>query len=136
MLHHDYINSKSPPIINWTSISCSRYKKIHISEDLKWRSHISNIATMANSLTLGLLRQNLQTLSLSCKKTAYLSLIRPLFGNQFNNFGPRFAKRHGQCRKVRPKAARIITADCGTNYETKTAYHTFYSYITTGQTED
>ena len=90
---HNSIICKSPQVINWTSISNSRYKKIHISVDLKWRCHISNIATMANSSTLGLLRQNLQTLSLSCKKNR-LPLFNPtFFGNQFNNFGPGFAKK-------------------------------------------
>jgi hypothetical protein len=46
-----------------------------ISEDLKWTTHITNVAKKANS-TLGFLRRNLRICPKECKKTAYISLVR------------------------------------------------------------
>ena len=51
------------------------YLGITISEDLKWTSHINKISRKANS-TLGFLRRNLKHCPESCRKTAYLALIR------------------------------------------------------------
>jgi hypothetical protein len=51
------------------------YLGLQISEDLKWTTHIANVAKKANS-TLGFLRRNLKYCPQECKKTAYISLVR------------------------------------------------------------
>ena len=51
------------------------YLGLQISEDLKWTTHIINVAKKANS-TLGFLRINLRFCPKECKKTAYISLAR------------------------------------------------------------
>ena len=51
------------------------YLGITISEDLKWTSHINKISRQTNS-TLGFIRRNLNHCPESCRKTAYLALIR------------------------------------------------------------
>ena len=53
------------------------YLCVTISEDLKWSPHINKITKKANS-TLGFLRRNLQHCPETCRKTAYLALIRSL----------------------------------------------------------
>ena len=52
------------------------YLGLQISEDLKWTTYIANVAKNANS-TLGFLRRNLKYYPQECKKTAYISLVRP-----------------------------------------------------------
>ena len=51
------------------------YLGLQISEDLKWTTHITNVAKKANS-TLCFLRRNLRFCPKECKKTAYISLAR------------------------------------------------------------
>ena len=51
------------------------YLGVTISEDLKCSSHINKITKKANS-TLGFLRRNLKNCPETCRKTAYLALIR------------------------------------------------------------
>ena len=46
-----------------------------ISKDLKWTTHISNVAKKANS-PLGFIRKNLRFGPKDCKKTACISLVR------------------------------------------------------------
>ena len=51
------------------------YLGLQISNDLKWSMHINNISKKANA-TLGFLRRNLRNVPETCRKTAYVSLVR------------------------------------------------------------
>jgi hypothetical protein len=51
------------------------YLGLQISNDLKWSMHINNISKKAND-TLGCLRRNLRNVPETCRKTAYISLVR------------------------------------------------------------
>ena len=51
------------------------YLDLQISNDLKWSMHINNISKKANA-TLGFLRRNLRNVPETCRKTAYISLVR------------------------------------------------------------
>ena len=51
------------------------YLGLQISNDLKWSMHINNISKKANA-TLGFLRKNLRNVPETCKKTAYISIVR------------------------------------------------------------
>ena len=52
------------------------YLGITISNDLKWKKHVSNITSKANS-TLGILRRNLRLSSHTVNTHAYQALVRP-----------------------------------------------------------
>ena len=51
------------------------YLGLTISDNLKWKTHINNICKKANS-TLGFLRRNLRHCPKTCRKNAYLALVR------------------------------------------------------------
>ena len=51
------------------------YLGLLISNNLKWGNHINKICKKANA-SLGFLRRNLRHLPTTCKKTAYLALVR------------------------------------------------------------
>ena len=53
------------------------YLGLQISNDLKWSIHINNISKKANA-TLGFLRRNLRNVPETCRKTAYISLVRSI----------------------------------------------------------
>ena len=51
------------------------YLGLIVSDDLKWNTHITSISKKASSM-LGFLRRNLKHCNLSCRKNAYISLVR------------------------------------------------------------
>ena len=53
------------------------YLGLQISNDLKWNIHINNVCKKANA-TLGFLRRNLRNVPESCRKTAYVTLVRSI----------------------------------------------------------
>ena len=79
-----HITTKKKPIIhNYTlhghtlsSVPQIKYLGVHISQDLKWNSHINFISSKANQ-TLGFLRRNLKINSQTIKEKAYKSIVRP-----------------------------------------------------------
>ena len=50
---------------------------LQISNDLKWNIHINNVCKKANA-TLGFLRRNLRNVPETCRKTAYVTLVRSI----------------------------------------------------------
>ena len=52
------------------------YLGVQLSSDLKWTTHVNNTAKKANT-TLGFVRRNLYFCPQQCRRTAYLSLVRP-----------------------------------------------------------
>ena len=53
-----------------------KYLGVHISQDLKWNSHINFISSKANQ-TLGFLKHNLKINPQTIKEKAYKSIVRP-----------------------------------------------------------
>ena len=51
------------------------YLGLQISSDMKWSTHINNVARKAQS-TLGFLRRNLRHCTENCRKTAYIAMVR------------------------------------------------------------
>ena len=64
---HGHILSSAPQI---------KYLGVHISQDLKWNSHINSTSSKANQ-TLGFLKRNLRMNSSTVKEKAYKLLVRP-----------------------------------------------------------
>ena len=86
------------------------YLGVTISEDLKWSTHISNITKKANS-TLGFLRRNLKHYPESCRKTAYLALVRSTLEYSSIVWDPYLQKDINKLEKVQRQAARFIIGD-------------------------
>lgn len=86
------------------------YLGILLSHDLKWSAHISNISKKASS-TLGFLRRNLRRCPASCRKQAYLALVRPLMEYGATVWDPYLQKDIDCLEKIQRRAARFISGD-------------------------
>ena len=79
-----HITTKKKPILHkytfyghtLSSVPQIKYLGVHISNDLKWNSHINSISSKANQ-TLGFLKRNLKISSPTIKEKAYKSIVRP-----------------------------------------------------------
>ena len=58
-------------------VDSNPYLGLTISEDLQWKTHITNITKKANS-TFGFLRRDLKYCSEDCKRLAYIALVRSI----------------------------------------------------------
>ena len=54
----------------------SPYLGITISNDLQWKTHITNIVKKKANSTLGFLRRNPKYNPMECKRLAYIALVR------------------------------------------------------------
>ena len=86
------------------------YLGITILEDLKWSPHINKITKKAKS-TLGFLRRNLKNCPETCRKTAYLTLIRSSLEYSSVVWDPHLQKDIDKLEKNQRQAARFITGD-------------------------
>ena len=79
-----HITTKKKPILHkytlhghtLSSVPQIKYLGVHISNDLKWNSHINSISSKANQ-TLGFLKRNLKINSPTIKEKTYKSIVRP-----------------------------------------------------------
>jgi hypothetical protein len=84
------------------------YLGLQISEDLKWTTHITNVAKKANS-TLGFLRRNLRFYPKECKKTAYISLVRSTMEYGAIVWDPYTTSDINKLERIQRRTARFIT---------------------------
>ena len=91
-------------------VTSNPYLGITISQDLKWTEHISKITSKASSM-LGLLRRNLKSCPLQCKRTAYLSLVRSTLEYGATVWNPYKEEDVKRLEKVQRRGARFITGD-------------------------
>ena len=80
----------------------------HITNDLKWNTHISNICTKANR-TLGFLRRTLFTCPQNVKEAAYKGMVRPILEYGSSVWNPHTGKLQEELEKVQNCAARFVT---------------------------
>ena len=92
------------------------YLGLQISEDLKWTTHITNVAKKANS-TLGFLRRNLRFCPKECKKTPYISLVRSTMEYGAIAWDPYTTSDINKLERIQRRAARFITGDYKTREE-------------------
>ena len=91
-----HITTKKTPILHsyslhghtLSSVSPIKYLGVHISQDLKWYSHINSTFLKANQ-TLGFLKRNLRINSSTVKEKAYKSLVRPTLEYCSTVWGPK-----------------------------------------------
>ena len=86
------------------------YLVVTLSEDTKICPHIRNINKKANS-TLGFLKRNLKHCPKSCKKTAYLTLVRATLEYSAVIWDPHLQKDIDQLERVQRRSASFITGD-------------------------
>ena len=86
------------------------YLGVQISNDLKWKKHISNTVNKA-SVALGILRRNLRFLPKDCKNTAYKSIVRSVLEYGCIVWDPYIKSDSQALEKVQRRAARFIIQD-------------------------
>ena len=92
------------------SVSQNPYLGVLLSDDMKWGSHISKMVKKANS-SLGFLRRNLRYCPQSCKKNAYIALVRSKLEYACVVWDPYFQKDINLIERTQKKAARFITGN-------------------------
>ena len=98
------------------TVSTNPYLGILFSNDLKWSNHISKISKKANS-TIGFLQRNLKNCPQSCKRMAYLSLVRSVIEYGAILWDPYLQKDVSALEQVQRRALRFISGD----YKTRSA---------------
>ena len=91
------------------------YLGLIISKDLKWATHIDQIAKKSSS-TLGFVQRNLKKCPEKCKRTAYISLVRSTLEYGATIWDPHLEKDIYKLEKVQRKAARFIKNDYKSNH--------------------
>ena len=126
----NYFHSLDNTILQ--QVTSNPYLGITISEDLKWSHHINNISKKANS-TLGFLHRNLRSCPKSSKRSAYVSLIRPILEYGSVVWDPYYQTDISTLVRIQHRAARFITGDyrstntgCVTSMLTSLELPTFY----------
>ena len=97
------------------TVSTNPYLGILFSNDLKWSNHITKISKKANS-TIGFLQRNLKNCPQSCKRMAYLSLVRSVIEYGAILWDPYHQKDINALEQVQRRALRFIAGD----FKTKT----------------
>ena len=70
------------------NVESIKYLGVTITNDLRWKTHVSNICTKANR-TLGFLRRNLYACPQEVKEAAYKELVRPVLEYSGSVWDPR-----------------------------------------------
>ena len=86
------------------------YLGLLISDDLKWNNHINKTCKKANA-SLGFLRRNLRHLPKTCKKTAYLALVRSVLEYGAIIWDPHSKKDINQLERVQRCGVPFISND-------------------------
>ena len=92
------------------------YLGFTISEDLQWKTHITNITKKANS-SLGFLRRYLKYCSEDCKRLAYIALVRSILEYGAVVWDPYQSRDIIAVEKVQRQAARFIKNDYKSRFE-------------------
>ena len=86
------------------------YLGVTFTEDLTFRNHITKITNKASS-TLGFLRRNLKHCPTTCRRTAYLSLVRSTLEYSCSVWDPPYQRDIDNLERIQRRAARFITGD-------------------------
>ena len=92
------------------------YLGILLSEDLGWSKHITKTASKSSS-TLGFVRRNLKNCSISCRKTAYIALVRSVLEYRSVVWDPYLTREIDKLERIQRNGARFITGDYKSRHE-------------------
>ena len=87
-----------------------KYLGVTITNELKWKTHVSNICTKANR-TLGYLRRNLAACPRDVTESAYKGLVRPILEYGSSVWDPQSILLQNELEKVQKRAARFVTGN-------------------------
>ena len=88
-------------------VSDCQYLGVNISHDLSWKNHINKTAKKASS-TVGFLRRNFRNCPQSCKKLAYISLVRSKLEYAATVWDPYTRNEIDKLERVQRQGARFI----------------------------
>ena len=91
------------------AVTSAKYLGVTIQNNLKWDSHINNIADKANR-TLGFLRRNLRVSSRKIKSQAYFGLVRPQLEYAATVWDPHTQCNINRLEQIQRRAARYVTS--------------------------
>ena len=94
----------------------SPYLGINFSESLSWKTHIDQVRKKASSI-LGFLRRNLRHTPISCRKNAYLALVRSKMEYGCVVWDPYVKADIDNLESIQRSAARFITKDYRSRHE-------------------
>ena len=86
------------------------YLGVTLSEDLKWNNHIDKITKKA-SRVVGFLKRNLKHSPITCKRNAYLALVRSMLEYGAVIWDPYLQEDINKLERVQRQGVRFITAD-------------------------
>jgi hypothetical protein len=92
------------------------YLGILLSEDLGWSKHIAKTASKASS-TLGFVRRNLKNCLISCRKTAYIVLVRSVLEYGSVVWDPYLSRDIDTLERIQRNGARFNTGDYNSRHE-------------------
>ena len=87
-----------------------KYLGVTITNDLKWKKHISNICTEANR-TFGFLRRTLFSCPQNVKEAAYKGMGQPILEFGSSVWDPHTGKLQEELEKVQNRAAMFVTGN-------------------------
>ena len=97
------------------SVESIKYLGVTITNDLRWKTHVSNICTKDNR-TLGFLRRNIYVYPQEVKEAAYKGLVRPILEYSGSVWDPSGVSFQNELDKVQNRTARFETGNY--NFET------------------
>ena len=88
-------------------VSHHLYLGVELQKELKWKTHIDNITSKANT-TLGLIKRNLNRCSQEIKAKAYTTLARLKLEYSSTVWDPYHKCQINQLEKIQRRAARFV----------------------------
>jgi hypothetical protein len=88
-------------------VANERLLGVHLSKDLKWNHHVSVQRKKAAQI-LGFARRNLKGCTPRVKRTAYLTLVKPILYYASPAWHPESKTNIGQIEKIQSRAMRFI----------------------------
>ena len=85
-----------------------KYLGVTITNDLKWKTHISNFCTKANR-TLGFLRRSLFSCPQNVKEAPYKGMVHPILEYASSVWDLHTDKLQEELEKVQNRASRFVT---------------------------
>lgn len=92
-----------------STVTSEKYLGVYLKHDLKWSHHIEQVAAKASS-KLGFIRRNLRGAPQSCKKLAYVSLVRSGMEYASVIWDPHTRSSSDKIERIQRQAARWITS--------------------------
>ena len=81
-----------------------------MTNDLRWKTHVSNVCTKANR-TLGFLRRNLYSCPQEVKEATFKGLVHPVLEYSGSVWDPSGVGLQNELEKVQNRAGRFVTGN-------------------------